>query len=175
MPAKRQIDHNAGSRKKQFSCAATTPFPQRLPGLSVRHCSDVIMSVMTSQITSLLIVYSTVYSDADQRKHQSSASLAFVRGIHRRPVNSPHKWPVTRKMYPFDDVTKDNQASNINSPWWPLGGLTVSVHRDDRDVSIFLNELIFQNEVTTSWYRVATFRHIAVWFSYKTWYVRNGK
>ena len=40
----------------------------------------------------------------DQRKHQSSASLAFVRGIHRRPVNSPHKWPVTRKMFPFDDV-----------------------------------------------------------------------
>ena len=47
---------------------------------------------------------STVYSDADQRKHQSSASLAFVRGIHRGPVNSPHKWPVTRKMFPFDDV-----------------------------------------------------------------------
>ena len=42
--------------------------------------------------------------DADQRKHQSSASLAFVRGIHRWPVNSPHKWPVTRKMFPFDDV-----------------------------------------------------------------------
>ena len=42
--------------------------------------------------------------DADQRKHQSSASLAFVPGIHRWPVNSPHKWPVTRKMFPFDDV-----------------------------------------------------------------------
>ena len=50
------------------------------------------------------IVYSTVYSDADQRKHESSVSLAFVRGIHRGPVNSPHKWPVTRKMFPFDDV-----------------------------------------------------------------------
>ena len=45
-----------------------------------------------------------VYSDADQRKHQSSASLAFVRGNHRGPVNSPHKWPVKRKMFPFDDV-----------------------------------------------------------------------
>ena len=43
-------------------------------------------------------------SDADQRKHQSSASLAFVREIHRGPVNFPHKWPVTRKMFPFDDV-----------------------------------------------------------------------
>ena len=63
------------------------------------------MDKMASQITSLTIVYSTVYSDADQRKHQSSASLAFVRGIHRGPVNSPHtEWPVTRKMFPFDDV-----------------------------------------------------------------------
>ena len=55
-------------------------------------------------ITRLTIVYSTVYSDADQRKHQSSASLAFVRGIHRGPVNSPNKWSVTRKMFPFGDV-----------------------------------------------------------------------
>ena len=39
-----------------------------------------------------------------RRKHQSSAPLAFVRGIHRGPVNSPHKWPVTRKMFQFDDV-----------------------------------------------------------------------
>ena len=68
------------------------------------HYSDVIMGGIASQITSLTIVYSTVYSDADQRRHQSSASLAFVRGIHRRPVNSPHKGPVTRKMFPFDDV-----------------------------------------------------------------------
>ena len=68
------------------------------------HYTDVIMSVIASQITSLMIVYSTVYSGADQRKHQSSASLAFVWGIHRGPVNSPHKWPVTRKMFQFDDV-----------------------------------------------------------------------
>ena len=62
------------------------------------------MGAIASQLTSLTIVYSTVYSDADQRKHQSSASLAFVWGIRRGPVNSPHKWPVTRKMFPFDDV-----------------------------------------------------------------------
>ena len=68
------------------------------------HYGDVIMGAIASQITSLMIVYSTVYSDADQRKHQSAASLAFVRGIYRGPVNSPHKWPVTRKMFPFDDV-----------------------------------------------------------------------
>ena len=68
------------------------------------HYDDVTMSLMASQITSLTILYSTVYSGADQRKHQSSASLVFVRGIHRGPVNSPHKGPVTRKMFPFDDV-----------------------------------------------------------------------
>ena len=62
------------------------------------------MGTVASQITSLTIVYSTVYSGAGQRKHQSSASLAFVRGIHRWPVNFLHKWPVTRKMFPFDDV-----------------------------------------------------------------------
>ena len=62
--------------------------------------SDVIMGALASQITSLTIVYSIVYSGADQ----SSASLAFVRGIHQGSANSPHKWPVTRKMFPFDDV-----------------------------------------------------------------------
>ena len=69
------------------------------------HHNDVIMNAMASQITSLRIIYSTVCSGADQRKHQNSASLAFVRGIYRCPVNSPHKWPVTLKIFPFDDVT----------------------------------------------------------------------
>ena len=68
------------------------------------HYNDVRMRTMASQITSLTIVYSTVYSGAHQIKYQSSASLAFVWGIHRWPVNSPHKWPVTRKIFPFDDV-----------------------------------------------------------------------
>ena len=69
------------------------------------HYCDVIMGAVASQITSLTIVYSIVHSGADHaRKHQSSASLAFARGIHRWPVNSPHKWPVTRKMFQFDDV-----------------------------------------------------------------------
>ena len=68
------------------------------------HNSDVIMSPMVSQITSLSIVYSTICSCVDHRKHQSSASLAFVQGIHRWPVNSPHKGPVTRKTFPFDDI-----------------------------------------------------------------------
>ena len=74
----------------------------------LEHYSDVIMGAMAPQITSLPIVYSIVYSGADQRKHQSSASLAFVKGIHRWPVNSPHKGPVTRKMFLFDDVIMED-------------------------------------------------------------------
>ena len=70
----------------------------------ISHYNDIIMGALASQITSLSIVYSTVDSGANHRKHQSSASLAFVRGIHRWPVNSPHKCPVTRKMFPFDNV-----------------------------------------------------------------------
>ena len=76
------------------------------------HYNDVIMNLMAPQMTSLMITYSPVYSGTDQRKHQSFASQAFVRGIHRRLVNSPHKGPVTRKMFPFDDVI----MSQINMP-----------------------------------------------------------
>ena len=72
--------------------------------LSLDHYSDVIMSSMASQITSIWIVCSNLCSGADQRKHHSSAPLASSRGIHRWQVNSPHKGPVTRKMFPFDDV-----------------------------------------------------------------------
>ena len=70
----------------------------------VNHFSDVKMSTTASQITGVLIVYLTVCLDADQRKYQSSMSLAFVMGSHRWPVNSPPKGPVTPKIYPFDDV-----------------------------------------------------------------------
>ena len=78
----------------------------RYPERTEPHYNDVIISAMVSQITSasIFFVYSAVCSGTDQRKHQSSASLAFVRGIHRLPVNSPHKGPVTRQMFPFDDV-----------------------------------------------------------------------
>ena len=73
------------------------------------HDCDVIRHTMAAQITSLMIVYLAVYSDADQIKHQSSASLAFVRGIHRGLVNSPHKWPVTREMFTLDDVIMNKE------------------------------------------------------------------
>ena len=95
------------------------------------HYTDVIIGTIASQITSLTIVYSSVYSDADQRKNQSSASLAFVRGLHRRPVNSSHKRPVTRKMFPFDDVimiiyflqlpTVPDRL--VQDTWWTLNRL----------------------------------------------------
>ena len=69
-----------------------------------------------AQIT---IVYSTVYSGADKKKkHQSYASLAFVRWIHRWPVNSPHEWPVTRKIFPFDDVIM--HSDETDGLWKPL-------------------------------------------------------
>ena len=90
------------------------------------------MSAIASQITSLTIVYSTVYSGAYQRKHQSSASLTFVRRIHRSPGNSPHKWHVTRKMIPFDDVIVDiafTFKSYLFDTWyfltWPLWHLHI--------------------------------------------------
>ena len=67
------------------------------------------MNAMAFQTTSLTIVYSTVYSGADQSKHQSSASLAFVPGIHR----GPHKWPATRKMLLYDDVIMVYQSFDI--------------------------------------------------------------
>ena len=71
---------------------------KQTPAIWKIHYNDVIMGTIASRITSLRIVYSTVYSDAEQRKYQSSASLAFVWGIHRAPMNSSHKWPVTGKM-----------------------------------------------------------------------------
>ena len=56
----------------------------------------------------------------DQRKHQSSASLAFVRGIHRWSVNSPHKWPVTRKMFPFDYVIVVGHFVQTSIIYWKI-------------------------------------------------------
>ena len=74
------------------------------------------MGTIASQITSLTIVYSSVYSGADQRKPQSSASLAFMWRVPRGPVNSPHKWPVTLKMFPFYNVIMyKNNLSGIFS------------------------------------------------------------
>ena len=81
------------------------------------------MGTIASQINSVSIVYLTVSMDADQRKHQSSASLDFVRGIHREP----HKWPVTRKMFPFDDVIM------LSAVCRPTQFLTTTVQNDNTE------------------------------------------
>ena len=95
------------------------------------HHSDVIMGTMASHITSLTILYSTVYSGAYQRKHQSSASLAFVRGIHRWPVNSPHTGPVTRKIWWRHHVntrfTHNTVLQNLSCTN-PVSGIMESAH-----------------------------------------------
>ena len=106
------------------------------------HYNDVIMGAIASQITSLATVYSIVYSDADQRKHQSSASLAFVRGIHRGPVSSPHKWPVTRKMFAFDDVIMFHTC--LHNWFSVVASLLLSLsYRNTVSLSLFLGILLF--------------------------------
>ena len=84
------------------------------------------MRTMASQITSLTIVCSTVYSGANHRKHQSSTSLAFVWGIHRWPVNSPHKWPATRKMFhnagPLWGETTSHLSQRTSTLLWSHNG-----------------------------------------------------
>ena len=103
------------------------------------HKCDVIMGGMASQITSLTIVYWTIHSGADQGKHQSSESLAFVREIQRWPVNSPHKGPVTRKVFPFDDVS---MAAH---------GLLPSWHRNIPHIYVYWCQLISSEFHTRRW------------------------
>ena len=105
------------------------------------HYSDVIMSTMVSQITSLASVYLTVHSGRDQRKHQSYSSLAFVRIIHRRPVNSPHKWSVTRKVFPFHDVIMKYLVE-------------YTIWKRKRDWTFWPLELIFGHCYRTAWPRI---------------------
>ena len=93
--------HNVSIMRKTFPCG------DGIVDIAIHckfHYSDVIMSAMVSQITGVSIDCLINYSGADQRKYKSSASLAFVRGIHQWPVNFPHSGPVTRKMISFDDV-----------------------------------------------------------------------
>ena len=86
------------------------------------HYSGVIMRVMASHILSVSIVYSSVWLGTEQSKHQSSASSAFERGIHRWPLNSLHKGPVMRKRFPFHDFIVSRLSMIIRSrhDWWEL-------------------------------------------------------
>ena len=83
------------------------------------HYSDAIMSPITSQITRITSVYSTGCSGTDKKRHQRTLSLAFVRGIHRWPVNSLHKGPVTWKGFPFHDVIMEWGKAVKLMPWSP--------------------------------------------------------
>ena len=106
------------------------------------------MGMMASPMTSPMIAYSTVHSGRDQRIHQSSASQAFVRGIHRWPVNSPHKWPVTRKMLPFDDVimeTLEAVLCNIEVPSWPEWSPSNHLHHTSHFIE--LDEVSYSKKV----------------------------
>ena len=105
-----------------------------------------------SQITSLTIVYSTVYSGADQETRQSPASLAFVWGIHRWPVNSPHKGPVTRKMFPFDDASCQVPlvVKQRNAPRWSnWTSLLTTPSRNDKKNDLIHCTIITQSIVFT--------------------------
>ena len=99
-----------------------------------QYC-DVIMGAMASRITSLTIVYSTVHSSAVKKNTKVSASLAFVWGIHRSPVISPHKGPATRKMFPFGDVIMQDGSQCLRNTRillanqsWGTGSFQYKVH-----------------------------------------------
>ena len=125
------------------------------------HYSEVILSAMASQITSASIVYSTVCSGTNQRKHQSSASLGFLRGIRRWPVISPHKGPVTRKMFPFDDVTWCICFSDLT---WFYG---VSYH--------LRLEYLFIGLLTLTWKKAPNLRIIGLFSNTRPWVLhKNG-
>ena len=141
--------------------------------LTIHYC-NIIMGAMASQITSPTIVYSTVHSGADQRKHHSSASPAFVLGIHRSPVNSPHKWPVTPKMFPFDDVIMELSA------WPPYMLVTVIgqrwkyqlraykwLCRMDNFNGVYLN---FRRTKTTKIFIQHRWRCLNYWYKILKWY-----
>ena len=170
IPVKYECDLNnltCASARLKFSLtekltngALVTPTPGGLMmHIVFIHYSGVIMGAIAHQINTVMIVYWTVYSGADQRKHQSSASLAFAWKIHRWPLNFPHKGPVTRKcfylMTPSCSIchiqcqaivwNSDHTLSKytfkwrINPTWWRIKWWPVnSPHKDQwRRASMF--------------------------------------
>ena len=121
------------------------------------HYNDVIMRAMVSQITSFIIVYSTYHSGGDQRKHQSSASLAFVCGIPRWPVNSPHKGSVTRKMFPFDDV--------IMHPGIGIDIVLLQRESNLPDIDLLINTWMRRKMATFCWWYFEI--HFVAWSTIK--------
>ena len=119
---KRCHSHQSINQHKSYSSKISCKSPS---SKWINHCfnyehahhSDVIMSAMASQITGVSIVFLTVCSGTDQRKHQSSISLAFVMGIQRWPVDSHHKGPVMQKRFPFENVIMDICPFTLLSRW----------------------------------------------------------
>ena len=134
--------------------------PSGCSNRACQHYNDVIMNTVASQITSLTIVSSIVYLSADQRKHQSSALLAFVRVIHRRPVNSPHKGPVTRQMFPLIWWRHHEAGSH---PWTPMSfHLIKALQRTWSRVAGFTTLSIFVMVLTDWKYsQEITFGHVS--------------
>ena len=105
-PCCRAPDLRSSSRAPRSSCWASivwNPPEQTLKNFNtLRRCHNERDGVSNHQTHDCLL--NLLFKAQIKEKHQSSASLAFVLGIHRWPVNSQHKWPVTRKRFPFDDV-----------------------------------------------------------------------
>ena len=95
-----------------------TSWRHQMKCFPVTHYSGVMMRAMASHSPAARMICSAIYSGADQRKRQSSASLAFVRGIHWWPVNFPHKKPVTRKRFPFGDVIMGFLCAEFTGHRW---------------------------------------------------------
>ena len=107
------------------------------------------------------IICSTICSGTHQRKHQSSASLAFVRGSkHRWLVDSPHKGPVKRKMFPFDDIIM----------WW--SGTGICNHHDDQSQPAHLKPLptsyIYLHVSTATWWHSLCQFHLLTLYNHST-------
>ena len=95
----------------------------------------------------------TVYLGADQRKYQSSASLAFVRGIHQWLVNSPHKWPVTQIMFPFDDIIMNVLNQPVQAQWCTYVSITPAfIGLDKGLLTVWLWAIIWSNTgIAVTW------------------------
>ena len=122
------------------------------------------MSANASQITEVSMVCSAVCSGADQRNHQSSASLAFVRGIHRWPVSFPHKGPVIWKMFPFDDVIM--KQINKKMQWNPgEGELCVFVIFMANLPSLFsycIKYVVYSTAFSQLWFRERNYFYVPI-------------
>ena len=125
------------------------------PTIQLHHYSEVIMSPVAPKITNLTIIYSTVYSGADHRKHQSSVSLGLAQRIHRWPVNSLHKGQATWKIFPFDDVIMIQTLSACRCGWHDI--LYASAHFNSTCSYDDGTELLYQSENS----RLLTYGHSA--------------